>query len=77
MDASSAKWIAAAIASDDRLLEIPLDSTIAVRAAELGARGFHGDPADRFIYATAEFYRADLITRDEAISEFDPQRVIW
>jgi PIN domain nuclease of toxin-antitoxin system len=74
---SSARWITAAIASDERILEIPLDATIAVRAAELGARGFHGDPADRFIFATAEFYRADLVTRDQAIADFDASRVVW
>lgn len=32
--------------------------------------GFHGDPADRIIVASAMVYGADLMTRDEAILRY-------
>jgi PIN domain nuclease of toxin-antitoxin system len=71
------KWLAAMASMDDRLQDVALDRAIAVRAAQLENRGFHADPADRFILATAEFYNAQLVTRDAAIREFAPQRTIW
>ena len=46
------------------LVEIPVDGEIGVRAYELA--GFHGDPADRIIVATAlQGHR--LVTADERI----------
>ncbi len=49
---------------DEGLVEIPLDGEIAIRAA--GMIDFHGDPADRFIVATAlEGHR--LVTGDRRI----------
>jgi len=36
---------------DQGIAEIPVDGDIGIRAADL--RGFHGDPADRIIVATA------------------------
>jgi PIN domain nuclease of toxin-antitoxin system len=45
--------------------EAPLDGNIALRAAEL--TGFHGDPADRFIVATALVHGAVLVTADERL----------
>ena len=47
------------------LVEIPLDGQIAVRAASL--EGFHRDPADRFIVATALVGGCPLISADERI----------
>ena len=47
------------------LLELPLDGEIAVRATTLA--GFHPDPADRFITATAQARGATLISADAAI----------
>lgn len=47
------------------LLEQPLDGEIAVRATALA--GFHPDPADRFITATAQARGATLVTADAAI----------
>lgn len=48
--------------------EVPLDGTIAVRAA--GLLDFHQDPADRFIAATAAELDATLITADETLLEW-------
>ena len=47
------------------LQEIPLDSAIGVAAA--GLEGFHADPADRMIVATALRAGATLLTADERI----------
>ncbi len=54
---------AAALRSGIR--EIPLNGAIAIRAAELAK--FHGDPADRFIVATALAEEATLMTADSLI----------
>ena len=53
-------WRAELIAAG--LVEFPVDGEIAVLAAELD--GLHGDPADRFIAATAIQRGATLLTGD-------------
>lgn len=45
--------------------ELPLTGEIAVQAAELD--GLHGDPADRFIAATAIVHGATLVTADRRL----------
>ena len=45
--------------------EFPLTGEIAIVAAEL--EGLHGDPADRFIMATAITHGATLLTADERL----------
>jgi PIN domain nuclease of toxin-antitoxin system len=47
------------------LVELPVDGSIAMRAAELA--GLHGDPADRLISATALVHGASLMTADEKL----------
>jgi len=47
------------------LIELPLTGDIALRAVELD--DLHGDPADRFIAATAAVHDATLMTADEAL----------
>lgn len=47
------------------LLELPLSGGVALAATELA--GFHADPADRFITATALKHQAQLATADTAI----------
>jgi PIN domain nuclease of toxin-antitoxin system len=47
------------------VIELPLDGEIAIRAAELD--GFHGDPGDRFIAATAIAREAVLLTDDDDV----------
>lgn len=46
----------------------PVDDEIAIRAAELGDEGFHPDPADRFITATAMIGGFRLATSDRKIA---------
>jgi PIN domain nuclease of toxin-antitoxin system len=75
LDRPPAHWLRAALAADPRVAEAPLTASIAVRAATLD--DLHGDPADRFIYATARDRDASLVTRDEALRRHDPARTIW
>lgn len=49
---------------DARFQEIPLSSEIAILSTELG---LHGDPADRFIAATAVYRGAILVTADKRL----------
>lgn len=68
-------WIRQALAGD-HVAPMALTPEIAVSAALL-PRDFPGDPADRIIYATAAGQGERLITKDERIRSFDPQRAIW
>ena len=49
--------------------ELPVTGEIGIAAAQL--RGFHPDPADRIIAATALHHRAMLVTADEHILGWD------
>lgn len=53
---------------DSGLTELALDGQIAISAAAL--TDFHGDPADRFIVATAIQRGARLLTADRRILDF-------
>lgn len=59
-----ARLFAAGLASDLRLLE--LTPAIAAKSGEFSS-GFHGDPFDRTIVATAAVMKLTLITADPAI----------
>jgi PIN domain nuclease of toxin-antitoxin system len=49
----------------------------ALRAGSLDPVEFHGDPADRLIYATAVEHDAGLISADERLQRSDSARVVW
>ena len=49
---------------------IPVDDEIAMRSVELGADGFHPDPADRIITATAIQGGHRLATADRQITDW-------
>lgn len=73
-----ADWLEAA--ADERMLTIvPLDVAVIVALDSL-PHGFHGDPADRLIVATARARRLALATHDAAIrrsraaSLWDPRK---
>jgi len=62
----------------------PLTADVATACVELGEEGFHADPADRLIYATARVLDLPLLTGDERIRQFERSRpkthtrhVIW
>ncbi len=62
-------WMTGALADPCRLTE--LSPRIAACAVALGREGFHRDPSDRIIYATARVLDIPLITGDEAIHRFE------
>ena len=49
-------------------IELPLTGEIAILAEEL--EGLHGDPADRFIVATAFAHDATLVTADARLLQW-------
>jgi PIN domain nuclease of toxin-antitoxin system len=57
---------------------VALTPGIAVRAAEL-PRGFHNDPGDRLIYATAIEHGWPLVSKDARMRAFDREGtvVVW
>ena len=59
-----------------RVRVVPLDDDIATEAALLGDR-MHGDPADRFIVATARELAAPLATKDEKIRKSKLVATVW
>jgi PIN domain nuclease of toxin-antitoxin system len=75
LDREVGVWVRQALAPA-RVSQQPLTADIAVAAGQLDG-GFPGDPADRFIYATAQALRAHLVTRDEAIRGHDARSTIW
>jgi PIN domain nuclease of toxin-antitoxin system len=76
LDRDVRTWIRQALAPA-RVAVQPLGSEAAVAAGLLEERDFPGDPADRFIYATAVAARAKLVTADKAIRAFDAHGAIW
>ena len=64
-----------------RIVSEPVSMPIAVRAGGLGVEGFHGDPADRIIVATALLLRCPLATLDDKIRDWAATRsdlaIVW
>ena len=54
------------LVSSGEVTDVAVDATIAARAAALD--DFHGDPADRFIAATAVQLDALLVTKDRVLT---------
>jgi PIN domain nuclease of toxin-antitoxin system len=55
---------------------VPVTQTVATEAGLLG-RGFHGDPADRIIVATALEIGAALVTKDARIRSSKIVSTVW
>ncbi len=53
---------------------LPIDSRIAIRAADLPP--IHDDPADRIIAATALHLGAPIVTKDQRLAAYDV-RTVW
>jgi PIN domain nuclease of toxin-antitoxin system len=54
----------------------PIDAEIAREANELPGQ-FHGDPADRFIVATARKHNLAIITSDRKIRDYAGVQTLW
>jgi len=65
-----------AIVHTPGLSVLEIDVEIATRAAQLPS-GFPGDPADRFIAATAVVHGIPLVTKDRGLSGSTLLRTIW
>ncbi len=76
MDRPVETWIADALNVHEVRALAPTVST-ALRAGSLDPVEFHGDPADRLIYATAVDHDALLVSADERLRSCDPSRVVW
>jgi PIN domain nuclease of toxin-antitoxin system len=73
LDTPVRTWVRDALAHE-RVEQIPLTAEVALDAAQLS---LVGDPFDRIIYATARAADAQLVTRDERMHAFDPDRAVW
>jgi len=67
------QWFDLAFA-DSSLSILPVTPAIAIEAAML-PDGFHGDPIDRIIAATARVHNLVLCTRDDKLLRFGQQGV--
>jgi PIN domain nuclease of toxin-antitoxin system len=76
LDRDVSLWVKRALA-EERVESLAPGVEIALGAGLLDARGFPGDPADRFIYATARAVDAPLVTRDARIRAFAPSTTLW
>jgi PIN domain nuclease of toxin-antitoxin system len=70
VDAEPSEWMDESL-SLPRVTVGPLTPEIAAAAVGLRREGFHGDPADRLIYATARVRDAVLLSDDDAIRTFE------
>ena len=81
LDRSLDEWLAD-MEADSTIRVLPLSPQAAILSWELDRAGFHGDPADRLIYATAVEEMVPLATADErirafAISASPAVRILW
>ena len=74
-DRPLAVWMDEALAEDPRIEVLPMLPRIAIEAAQLSWA--HGDPADRFIVATARAHGAPLVTADARIQDSRLVRCVW
>ncbi len=65
LDAPLTRWLPTATAAET-VTVLPLDVSVVLALDALPA-GFHGDPADRIIVATARTHGLPLATRDSNI----------
>ena len=63
------------LVSESLIEVLPITPEIAAAGAQLGS-GFHNDPADRIIVATARCYGLHLVTSDRRIRDWGGVRVI-
>ena len=68
------KWIRRSL-SEQEILIAHLEPEICVESYSL--QGFHSDPADQIIVATARVLSLPLITADKRIQKFKGVKVVW
>ena len=65
------------LAITPELTVLPITSAIAARVAALEAAGFHKDPADQLIVATALMHGLRLISDDARIRQWGGVPLLW
>ncbi len=75
LDREVLEWVLAAL-DLPKVDLLAMTPEIAVRSTRPGG-GFHGDPADRIIVATALEHGAPLVTRDERIRRHRVVEAVW
>ena len=76
LDRSVEAWVRLALARPG-LQAVPLGPRAATLAGMLDRTEFHGDPADRMIYASARIEGSVLVTRDRRMRDYDPRGTLW
>ena len=76
LDRDVESWIVQALTAEPRINAIPVSVDMASRAGALEV-GFPGDPVDRIIYSTATLLNCPLITKDDRMRAFAPDRALW
>jgi PIN domain nuclease of toxin-antitoxin system len=76
MDRPVARWIGD-VMGILQVRALPATASTSIRAGSLDPQSFHGDPIDRLIYVTAVENDARLVTADDRLREFDPERTVW
>ncbi|MBI2690908.1 MAG: type II toxin-antitoxin system VapC family toxin [Solirubrobacterales bacterium] len=71
------RWVNEAFRFDQRILELPVTTKVALWAVELLRRGLLGDPNDQLILATAQLNSARLVTKDSRLREFAREATVW
>ncbi|MEO5574097.1 MAG: type II toxin-antitoxin system VapC family toxin [Gammaproteobacteria bacterium] len=67
-------WVGAALTAPGVSL-VPLSSDAAIESSRLPG-GFHGDPVDRILVATARQLGATLVTQDDKIIQYGKQHYV-
>ncbi len=70
------RWVRQALAREGVQAQA-LGPQVATAAGMLDSAEFPGDPADRFIYATARASGSTLVTRDRVLRDYDPRGTLW
>lgn len=70
LDREPRAWMEQSLATEGVELA-PLAPEVAVASADLRQEGFHGDPTDRLIFATARVLDATLVSADRGMRAFE------
>ncbi|MCE7884757.1 MAG: type II toxin-antitoxin system VapC family toxin [Actinobacteria bacterium ATB1] len=69
LDRTLGEWLAD-MRAEESIVITPLGAEAAIRTADLDATGFHRDPADRLLYATALGLDVTFLTRDSRMHDY-------
>lgn len=80
LDRDVYQWVRDLLAQD-HLAEAPLTPQTAIAGGLLAEEGFHGDPADCLLYATARALRVPFVSKDRVMRDYARENrdvtVVW